>query len=411
MKSFGLESSRTASFQHRAPVIEWCSSWLIEDVQPPTGSPIGSAGLSPDACLFSILDVPDLVLPLGLFAGPVVLEAARISSIGVRTALEDILHAVREHCACRFYVCGGGGMDRPSKTAERFNTVAERWETLPPMAMARWSPAVGVVDSMLYVCGGGDGDYTLRSVERFDPIAGVWAAMPPMLSTRFWAIAGSMAAGNAVCFMPRPRTHSSAPTVKHMLYVCGGWGALDEDHHEEALGSAECFDPTSGIWRPLPPMLERRGSLAGGILHGILYACGGIDEEEETLSSVERFDPAVGSWGVVQPMAEPRAGAAAVTIGGHLWVCGGKQEDQERLDSIERFDPSVGLWEFFAPMLLRRGGGAAVTCGGRCYVLGGCDGVDALSDVEMFDSSTGRWVPSLSLTEPRWGFAAVALNL
>merc|ERR1712066_72395 len=148
-------------------------------------------------------------------------------------------------------------------------------------------------------------------------------------------------------------------------------------------------------------MGERRGSLAGAFVGGVLYTCGGIDENEHILSSVERFDPAVGAWGVVASMTVPRAGCAAVAVRGKLWVAGGKSGVNHRLNLLEEFDPSIGHWQPLLPMELKRVGASVVTLHGICYVFGGSDGEAAINHTECYDLAADAWTPGPSLSEPR----------
>eukprot|EP00927_Polykrikos_kofoidii_P003168 TRINITY_DN11253_c0_g1_i1.p1 TRINITY_DN11253_c0_g1~~TRINITY_DN11253_c0_g1_i1.p1 ORF type:complete len:427 (-),score=76.99 TRINITY_DN11253_c0_g1_i1:94-1374(-) len=333
----------------------------------------------------------DIVLPLGLLSGPTALEAMASSSKSTAPIVRQVLRVVRDACPCCFYVFGGGDLSCPMRSVELYDTAACRWEMLPPMAEARWSPATAVLGGRLYVCGGGDGTTALNSVERFDPSRGSWEYVAPLRERRYWACAG---------------------VLEGRLLVCGGEGLF-----EESLGTAEAFVADAdtdndnfdiGRWVFVPPMFERRKDLMGCSLNGVFYVCGGFDTQDDALSSVERYDPIVGHWGVAPSMRQGRAQAAAAIVAGRLWVCGGKADRSRRLTSVECFDPAVGAWEIVAPMLASRGGAAAAAYANRLYVFGGFDGSGALASAEMYDLDLGMWVPLPMMTARRWGTTALA---
>jgi hypothetical protein len=85
------------------------------------------------------------------------------------------------------------------------------------------------------------------------------------------------------------------------------------------------FDPVSGVWSTLAPMLNNRW--AGGRLYatgGCLYVAGGQQ------SSTERYDAASDTWCFVANMLEGRRAFKAVTIESSA----GPAKEQDLFDSL-----------------------------------------------------------------------------
>lgn len=253
----------------------------------------------------------------------------------------------------KLYVCGGlGDGAQPLYTAECFDPNLGIWIALRPMAQGRCSAASAVVRSKLYVCGGsGDGARRLNSTERFDPISGEWTPLPAMSERR---------------------SNASSVVVLGKLYVCGGLG--DGAHR---LKTVERFDPRSGGWEPEQSMHECRSTAAAAVMSGVtgsslsssssgplrpkLYICGGLGEDGHPLSTCERFDPRTGMWELLSPMLERRWEVSAAVVARKLYVCGGSGSGSARLCTAERFDPISNTWERLSNMLERRSAAAVTT--------------------------------------------------
>lgn len=188
------------------------------------------------------------------------------------------------------------------------------------------------------------------------------------------------------------------------LCVCGGTNG------EKELRSAERFDPTTGAWEPLPPMLQARAGATAAAVRGMLYVCGGHDGEEH-LSSAERFDPARGCWEALPEMPRRRVAGTAAALNGVLVVCGGFDGHRD-LAAAECWDPEARTWRVLPDMLQPRHAAAAAAVCGRLYVCGGGSsrggrGAPALRSAEAFGFAAGAWRPVKAMQEGRrWAAAA-----
>ena len=103
-------------------------------------------------------------------------------------------------------------------SVERYDPATNAWEAVAPMATARCTFAVAVLDGKLYAVGGYNlDDGNLSSVERYDPALDVWEAVAPMAVRR-------IAFGVAV--------------LGGKLYAVGG----------QFVASVERYDPATNAW-------------------------------------------------------------------------------------------------------------------------------------------------------------------
>ena len=74
-------------------------------------------------------------------------------------------------------------------SVERYDPALDTWEAVAPMAAARFTHAVAVLDGKLCAVGGSDNDGPLSSVERYEPVLESWEAAAPMSEARRKAFA------------------------------------------------------------------------------------------------------------------------------------------------------------------------------------------------------------------------------
>ncbi len=79
-------------------------------------------------------------------------------------------------------------------------------------------------------------------------------------------------------------------------------------------------------------------------LEGRLYFIGGTELPDDlTTNQVDRYDPSTGTWETVAPMLYSRASAASWTYDGHIYVAGG-YDDNGDLGTTEVYDPATNTW-------------------------------------------------------------------
>jgi len=193
-------------------------------------------------------------------------------------------------------------------------------------------------------------------------------------------------------------TSVHAATHKTVLCICGGLG-----EGGTTLKSAECFDPQTGSWESLPPMLIRRHGHVAGTIAGDIYVCGGFGPFGLQFgATVERFYMHSFKWETRKSMNTPRANHAAVVIAGQLCVTGGLDSLLQGLRSAESFDPSngdQGVWHVLPHMLHPRCLHCAVVMHGKVHVAGGASRLwsgNGIPEVEFLDAKKNEWETALS---------------
>lgn len=103
------------------------------------------------------------------------------------------------------------------------------------------------------------------------------------------------------------------------------------------------FDPKTGKWYEIAPMLQRRGYFALVIMYGKLIAIGGSGEDDDELNSVESYDLFERKWKYLASMNQKRYAHSVVVHGDRLYAFGGI--DSGRInDSVEYYDLIINKW-------------------------------------------------------------------
>jgi N-acetylneuraminic acid mutarotase len=169
------------------------------------------------------------------------------------------------------FVAGGykaNAGQAPMRTVQAYDTALDRWETLPPLPLARHHVMAASVDSRLYVVGGESSNQVFDRLEVYDP------------RTRTWQTRKSM---------PTPRSGASVGVIDGVIVVAGG---NDEHRAPMILHSAvEAYDPATDAWSSLAPMTHPRHAVMGvASSDGVLYVPGGGDTAANPSASTIRFD-------------------------------------------------------------------------------------------------------------------------
>ncbi|AUX22245.1 uncharacterized protein SOCEGT47_027460 [Sorangium cellulosum] len=203
----------------------------------------------------------------------------------------------------RVLVAGGLGPDGALESAEVFDPASEQWLPVAPMITARRDhTATPLSDGRVLVTGGfSAAGAPLESAEVFDPASEQWLPVAPMITAR--------------------AVHAATPLRDGRVVVSGGYAS------EGALARAEVFDPASGRWLPLGAMHFARIYHTATLLQdGWVLVSGGLDIASGPLQhhSTEAFDPASGTWVLLEPLLEGRAMHAATLLpDGGVLVTGG----------------------------------------------------------------------------------------
>lgn len=114
----------------------------------------------------------------------------------------------------------------------------------------------------------------------------------------------------------------TAPLPDGTVLITGGFA-----DGENALASAERFDPATRAFLPVAPMgAARQLHTATTLPDGTVLLAGGLDGDD--LDSAEIYDPATGAFRATGSMAQPRESHTATRLAdGTVLVVGGYQGD------------------------------------------------------------------------------------
>lgn len=210
--------------------------------------------------------------------------------------------------------------------------------------------------------------------------------------------------------MPRCE-HTATRLLDGTVLVCGGetnW------LYFSPTATSEVYSPSSNSWSLSGEMNNTRSSHTATLLpNGEVLICGGTGDttnETSLVSSAELYSPyrmgQGGSWRSVGSMNEARRGhSATLLLNGKVLVVGGQGAGAYPwiLASAELFDSITGTWSPTGSMSQgRRGHTATLLHDGRVLVAGGFIGNNVtVSTAEVFDPVSGTWSPVASMNIDR----------
>jgi N-acetylneuraminic acid mutarotase len=317
--------------------------------------------------------------------------------IGASTATRGVL------------VCGGSAAGAATSSTERYDPTVSTWATRAAMRIARLGhTATTLADGRVLVAGGtGGAGLTFASAELYDPVADTWTLTGTMSSAR--------------------TLHTATLLPDGRVLVCGGFGQRggslpsvpSSSSGDQTLATAEIFQPTTGLWSPVPSMLSARGDHratlipAGsnaGTAGGKVLVTGG-QNAGAALAAAEVYDPAANSWTSVSSMASAReAHTLTVLADGRILAAGGASAGVV-LAACEVFTPATGAWANAAAMAGARANHiAAPISGDQVLVAGGYAQGKPLGSAELYDAARDTWRSARALNEARSAHSATVLD-
>lgn len=312
----------------------------------------------------------DTVLVAG-GTGPILFEdAMRFDPQTLTWSPAGHMHVERERGAAallsdgRVLVVGGtfeppqGGA--PDRRASVYGLDGAWASTEPAPWAPSAAPATLLQGGRVLVAGGHESDWTptFLTTAVYDP------------GTNAWLPAGSMKGSR--------HNHTATLLPDGRALVAGG----DVGIEVSSIATAEIYDPAepdpARAWRETSPMAEARTQHTATLLpDGRVLVAGGSRHHEQglddALSSAEIYDPASETWSKAQPMHVRRAGHTATLLqNGAVLLVGGLDDTLSALESAEMFDPFEGTWVLVEPMHHGRfEHTATLLADGRVLVVGG----------------------------------------
>ncbi|MFU8773614.1 MAG: Kelch repeat-containing protein, partial [Anaerolineales bacterium] len=140
---------------------------------------------------------------------------------------------------------------------------------------------------------------------------------------------------------------------------------------------------------------------------------GGRQADGVITNILEIYDPRQDIWELGAPMPFPVSAYAMVAFEGKLFVFGGENESGS-LASVLVYDPTNDEWDEVEPMFNKRAHAGAAVAGGKILVIGGFDGLNALSESEIFlpglmNGDEHPWSIGVPLSEGRYKLGVTSL--
>ena len=201
----------------------------------------------------------------------------------------------------------------------------------------------------------------------------------------------------------------------NQLYVVGGCFNQSLQEHIHAYGFR--YDPSSGDWTAIRPMVHERCRFHLAAVGERLYAVAGIGDELPDPGSCECYDIASNTWYEVAPTPRPVSQQAGAVLQERVvYISGGLDPVEEYpLDQLTCYDPVHGVWEEKTAMLSPRCDHSMVALQHKLYVAGGwhTDSVtlnrEIHSTVDCFDLETNQWNSITHMPTPRYHASMVLL--
>lgn len=276
-----------------------------------------------------------------------------------------------------------GGQQKPSKpldTAEIFDPVSSTWSSAGKLSVKRGEGHTSVLlnDGSVLVFG----DTDEGSAEIYEPASGTWSVTGSMVDPRRWASASVLEDGRVL--------------------VAGGSDVTKTGG--SAFTTAEIYDPSSGTWSAIAPMMEEHYGQSSASVGGKVILFG------EFLAEI--YDPGTGIWSSGGVPAVPRAQGtnALVRKDGKIMVSGGEWQQpgwygqNHVMGTIQIFDPATLQFdsESIPPMSSPRIYHYSFPqADGRIVMVGGAEVDGEPETIEAYTPSTNLWAPIANLSVPR----------
>lgn|GEM_PF-1238030 len=273
------------------------------------------------------------------------------------------------------------------------------WTPTGSMGIARRDfTATLLTNGKVLVAGGSTPTGTTASAELYDPATGQWTGT------------GSMTIGRV--------GHTATLLADGRVLIAGG------DLFGLSLASAELYDPNTETWTLTGKMtIPRVGHMARlittGPLYGMVLAAGGSDTCFFCLppvASAEIFDPGTGTWTTTRSMTMTRLWSPpppiAVLQDGSILVVGGVTCCPFLwINEAESYSPIDRRWTATSAKATDANAEPILLPDGKVLVAGGVQGDLSgvfVADAELFDSATGVWTATTSMSTDR-GFPTLTL--
>ncbi|MGE0884001.1 MAG: kelch repeat-containing protein [Blastocatellales bacterium] len=227
------------------------------------------------------------------------------------------------------------------------------------------------------------------------------------------------AAGKPLPFARVLHTATLLPNGK--VLVAGG---SSDGTDAGASNSAFLYDPSTGNWTETALMKNSRYGHFAVLLQNGKVLIGGGRNGNGFLNTAELFDPATQQWTLTGSMSKARFRASATLLAyasnasgnsrnGFALAVGGQSDASTVLETAELFNPSTGAWIPTGNKLSRPRVAHSMTLltNGEVLIAGGYSvASQPVNAVDIYDPFTDKWRTTNSLNTARFGHSATLLT-
>jgi Bacterial Ig-like domain (group 2)/Kelch motif len=202
--------------------------------------------------------------------------------------------------------------------------------------------------------------------------------------------------------------HRAIALKNGMVLIAGGY-----DINENALGSAELYDPITGTFTITGSLNVPRRNFAIALLDdGTVLVTGGYDANFSALASAEIYDPATGVFTLTGNLNVARGDATATRLSdGTVLIAGGFSTLYVALSSAEIYAPSRETFAMTGSLNAVRGFATATALmDGTVLIAGGWDANGALASAEVYDPAAASFKTTGNMNQARVRHTATMLN-
>ena len=272
----------------------------------------------------------------------------------------------------RIYTVGGLEADVPTgMVVEVYDPSTDVWSSLASLPEGRFNLPAVVFDGIIYAFGGADVDGRVTdTIYAYDP------------SSDSWSLVGHL---------PDPVAGMSAVTYGDRIYLFGGSHSSQMFvPKENYFDAAYAYDPATGAFEDLPPMLVARNMAHAAVIDDEIFVIGGMKSPGAT--ACQRYHIPTRTWTIQAEMPVPRGGSVGVTFVFEdttaIFMIGGANRVDMSVYNVFR-NEWVQTYSFGVPRNMTFTSIAAASPE-KIYVIGGLDGDGNVVDTVFIGERTGN---------------------
>ncbi|MFZ1597197.1 MAG: kelch repeat-containing protein [Anaerolineae bacterium] len=209
------------------------------------------------------------------------------------------------------------------------------------------------------------------------------------------------------------QSHTATLLPDGKVLIAGGFNG-------DYLKSTEVYDPATGLFTPSGEMkIARSGHIAIMLNNGKVLIAGGTGEGWTFLESAELYNPEAGTFSLTGSMTVPRESHTATLLpNGNVLITGGHQGRRTNIviyDSAELYDSVTGIFSETGKMTAKRQKhDATLLVDGRVFVSGGSDERDsegAYRSTEIYDPNFATFTSAGEMYAARYKHTGTSLLL